>query len=558
MYDAADEVRIRRLSLYDPLGRSETVRAALSAADWPPTDAGEVLVLRRLRVTGKAGEIGALAAAEARTLAARAVDGDDPRAQTAEAVRFRSRDHLLACLTADLIARRAASLWFWRSFSDLFALAPAAATVRALAHEPLALPAVASRLAGTATWSTLWQTIGADEARGLLAAVWRETGWPALAGGAPAAPSFPPRRTEVRGDALPSGAPHLTVQDGPPLPAGLKPDDPRVRLAAVIVLWRRSPQVLARPDGATALAGVAWALSGSPDRSPPPSRAADATPRADQTTPSGARSHASQPATKGSPTPKATTPPTRPALPASGPWRAAAPVESAPTADSGTAIPSRANERPPLGEANAQARRPVEPQEGRQVPATVPDLDATRISREAETPAPSAETDHERRLITGFGGLFYLLNLLALPTAQAELAADQRPGISAGWVWLYQLGRALGCTPDEPLTRFLAAEAGLTDPQGLATQEPAAALPALLRLGAARYGEAVFNPALCAQPALTVTTRSHLDVHYRTRDLRLDVRRVALDVDPGWLPWLGRVVRFHYGQVPELEPWEGP
>jgi hypothetical protein len=192
------------------------------------------------------------------------------------------------------------------------------------------------------------------------------------------------------------------------------------------------------------------------------------------------------------------------------------------------------------------------------VAATVGDLDATRVSREPETPAPPAETDHERRLVTGCGDLFYLLNLLALPAAQAALAADHRPGTAAGWVWLYQLGRALGCIPDDPLTRFLAAEAGLADPQGLATQEPAAALPAPLRLGAARFGEAVFNPTLCALPALVLATPSHLDIHYRMRDLRLDVRRVALDVDPGWLPWLGRVARFHYGPVPELDPWDRP
>jgi hypothetical protein len=24
------------------------------------------------------------------------------------------------------------------------------------------------------------------------------------------------------------------------------------------------------------------------------------------------------------------------------------------------------------------------------------------------------------------------------------------------------------------------------------------------------------------------------------------VRRVALDVDPGWVPWMGRVVQFRY------------
>jgi hypothetical protein len=30
------------------------------------------------------------------------------------------------------------------------------------------------------------------------------------------------------------------------------------------------------------------------------------------------------------------------------------------------------------------------------------------------------------------------------------------------------------------------------------------------------------------------------------------VRRSGLDIDPGWVPWLGRVVRFHYLHPDEL------
>jgi hypothetical protein len=29
------------------------------------------------------------------------------------------------------------------------------------------------------------------------------------------------------------------------------------------------------------------------------------------------------------------------------------------------------------------------------------------------------------------------------------------------------------------------------------------------------------------------------------------VRRLGLDIDPGWLPWFGRVVAFHYRQGPQ-------
>ena len=41
---------------------------------------------------------------------------------------------------------------------------------------------------------------------------------------------------------------------------------------------------------------------------------------------------------------------------------------------------------------------------------------------------------------------------------------------------------------------------------------------------------------------------THLDTFFDLRATDLRVRRSALDLDPGWLPWLGRVVSFHYQQ----------
>lgn len=38
-----------------------------------------------------------------------------------------------------------------------------------------------------------------------------------------------------------------------------------------------------------------------------------------------------------------------------------------------------------------------------------------------------------------------------------------------------------------------------------------------------------------------------VDVHLRLDDVDVDVRRAGLDLDPGWVPWLGTVVRFVHG-----------
>ena len=56
--------------------------------------------------------------------------------------------------------------------------------------------------------------------------------------------------------------------------------------------------------------------------------------------------------------------------------------------------------------------------------------------------------------------------------------------------------------------------------------------------------------SLCLRPAQLVITPTHADVWLALDQLDLRIRRAGLDIDPGWLPWFGRVVRFHYGRRP--------
>lgn len=51
---------------------------------------------------------------------------------------------------------------------------------------------------------------------------------------------------------------------------------------------------------------------------------------------------------------------------------------------------------------------------------------------------------------------------------------------------------------------------------------------------------------LVVRPGRVAATPTHVDLLLDHRQVDLRVRRAGLDLDPGWLPWLGRVVRFHY------------
>lgn len=57
---------------------------------------------------------------------------------------------------------------------------------------------------------------------------------------------------------------------------------------------------------------------------------------------------------------------------------------------------------------------------------------------------------------------------------------------------------------------------------------------------------------LVTRPALVSVTTTHLDLTFDHSQTELRLRRLGLDFNPGWVPWLGKVVSFHYANVEEL------
>lgn len=53
---------------------------------------------------------------------------------------------------------------------------------------------------------------------------------------------------------------------------------------------------------------------------------------------------------------------------------------------------------------------------------------------------------------------------------------------------------------------------------------------------------------LVTRPGLVALSTTHLDVFFRIKDADLRIRRAALDLDPGWIPWLSRAIAFHFNR----------
>jgi len=156
-------------------------------------------------------------------------------------------------------------------------------------------------------------------------------------------------------------------------------------------------------------------------------------------------------------------------------------------------------------------------------------------------PGRSAEP-HGEAFATGWGGVLFLLNALRRLDIEALLAAE---GATAptGWRLLHDLALALGLPEDEPMAIFLAG-------QDLDTVLPPALLATLLGGLESLYSTDGPWPLPLAQLARLRATETHLDLDLATTSVDLTLRLSGLDLDPGWVPWLGRVATFHYAAVP--------
>ena len=151
------------------------------------------------------------------------------------------------------------------------------------------------------------------------------------------------------------------------------------------------------------------------------------------------------------------------------------------------------------------------------------------------------------RFDTHQGGLLYLLNLLNQPQAQS-LMGDFWTQLANGWAWLYRLGQELGLDETDSICSFITTQLGFDSISELNELPLLPARDELLALTHKLYGKSeVWQPSLLKLDAQIQFSPTHIDMYASMGAIRLPVRLVGLDINPGWLPWLGRVVQFHYG-----------
>jgi len=196
---------------------------------------------------------------------------------------------------------------------------------------------------------------------------------------------------------------------------------------------------------------------------------------------------------------------------------------------------------PPTAEAEPPDTQAVSP---------LSEISAAAISapRPAATLAPTLEASLPAPgEFTAYAGFYFLLNVLE------RLGIGRSPALAdAGFV--PELMERLAGYAGLPLTasRLLSklGPVGTRGPQSL--QETSRDCPREIRVflvGVRRWcwrSARLTLREVVTRPGVVCWTRTDLDILMPLDSTDARIRRVGLDLDPGWVPWFGRVVHFHY------------
>lgn len=516
-------IHIDRLHFKGRESQRQWMIADLDRVAWPSLREREYLFIRHLHAVKPAGQLAISLAEQAQALRHAAVSGWRDDADRRQAVYFADYAELLACLSRDLLQKK--RRWYWRQWVDLFDLPIETALPSCWRQQQHLIPALIGQLAAHEQLRWFCQQLTDTLAEQLCRVVcpqWNELKQGEIASADDVEPLLLPPRWI---------APWRTVLAGTDLPVSV------IQLAALSVVREWQPLKRQAAEMLPVYRAVLRQLLGI---SSSQSNAINRNRRVDNSRPTTSVERSVVANSQARADDAADTEIPTLTLPADRIKRARS-VE--------TAVPmNQAMRNEPSGRIDESVLH-------RQARVASASTAGQAISgpQAANRPDPVSDGDwtYPSCLSTQQGGVFYLLNFLNLPRVQDALLSEPLTrDYPSAWGWLWRLAVAMEWQPEPGVENLFAFFCGYDQPEQLRQLPAMPQMQDLLQWGRRRYGEALFNRDIFAVPARIETDACHVDAFYALDHVNLDVRRVGLDIDPGWLPWLGKVVKFHYGVPP--------
>jgi hypothetical protein len=151
-----------------------------------------------------------------------------------------------------------------------------------------------------------------------------------------------------------------------------------------------------------------------------------------------------------------------------------------------------------------------------------------------------------RRRFTERAGLFYMVPVMhRLGMAEWLEANPETASWSIPHRVLHAIAERLDTRPDDPVFEALG---DLSEHIPTDVEHIIGDWVSRIRRFCRRTVGMGLHSAICRRGRLAVT-ETHINVLFDLDQLDICIRRNGLDLDPGWVPWFGRVVLFHYGDL---------
>lgn len=522
----ADTLSIRRLTVRSRQSRiGRQLGERFGNGDWPDVAGERWVFIKRIALRGASSQLPQQLLEEIKRYAAANSVSD-------QVVVFNSQAELLAALLRDLRSGPSGLRWYWRHWADLFQCPTSIAVYRLLAEHGHLLPSITARLAQQQCLQDVWLCLSQADCRQWAAEIAANLGF-----------RLPDWLGDKQADSVLNGgfaAEEPTAQrvwqaeigarlhaQWQPVLQNLDMQDARYHLALLLVGWEAAPlRLLENP--AACLAALSRQFSRQALQ--PDAGLSTASSRLN----TGLDDHGSSLVTK-------------PELLSSS----NASIDSLPTSNQfgreSQTTPAHMGLARQFASINSIRLAAID-----QFPGNAHQDAAARMAGPLNRPKAMA-IDPQISTVAAFdcfdtqqGGLLYLLNMLNRPELR-RLMIEHADSLASAWVWLYHLGQELQLDPSDPIVDFIALQLGLQSRADLTDLPLLPARDAILELAARWYGKTgVWNAELLTLPGQLRFSPSHIDFYAAMVSIRLPVRLAGLDIDPGWLPWLGKVVRFHY------------
>jgi hypothetical protein len=498
-------------------GREAQRRAFMSDLDyvaWPVVTEKEYLFIRSLHVRQSASQLAAELANQALASRHLAADPWARLAADAEAVYFASHAELLACLSRDLL--NGSERWYWREWAHWFERPVDEALFDCWYQHKATLPAVLAEFARKGELKIVWRKLPEKASERLLLALSPQSNvlTKTIDQGQANAVQLPEHCLSSWRDVF---------SDGTDWPVANR------NLAALLVLWQWRPLALMHAGAQPSFQQILAALNAGSAAKTTLRRSGESRLPEQSTMPAGGAmdvaTHRKQPA------------------------RASA--SCAVAADRTIAVPPQSNAGRCPEPTVTENRAYVAAASGELFPGSIADRKgADPVIRQLEPEPQGVQLDAAGamcRCVSSHAGVFYLVNFLNLEPVRQRLLNDEvAVAFPSAWGWLYRLAEAMDWQVDAVLGSLFTFLCGFERLEQLQHLPALPQVPELLHIGTQRYGAELFSSGLFAIDALIEVDACHVDVYFDIDAVKLEVRRSGLDIDPGWLSWLGKVLRFHY------------